>query len=200
MEALLLGVSTGWYCLLSCGLYLVPFLCAENNGRKQNGILLLLFMAGRLAAYMAVGAATGALGLLTLSALTPAMLRLSAVSNWLIALLLLAGGLGGSFPSFKPCRYLGRLHTPRTSALLFGILTGLALCPPFLAALVAVFTRGSVSGGISYFAWFYLGTSIYFLPLLGLSIRPLASEKVRDTARLVMLLMAGYFILKGLRG
>ena len=50
-----------------------------------------------------------------------------------------------------------------------GILTGINLCPPFLLSLTYVFTLHDLALGILYFLLFFIGTNIYFIPLIFLS-------------------------------
>jgi len=198
MEAFFLGLSTGWYCLLSCGLYLLPFLVAENTGGRKNAGYVVLFLAGRLFSYALVGMVAGFAGALLAADQASLFQHLTAISSWLIGALLLVGGLFGAFPTLKPCRLIGRVYKPGLGALAFGVLTGLAICPPFVAAIIAVLAKASAWSGVKYFLWFYLGTSIYFLPLFGVSIKLFRNPAIKNVARLVMIMMAGYFLLKAI--
>lgn len=192
----MLGLSTGWYCLLSCGMYLLPFLFAENTGWRRTAGHLLLFFGGRLFSYVAVGTVAGFAGAFVATEQATLFQNLTAISNWLIGVTLLTGGLLGAFPTFKPCGKLGRVYKPWCGALLFGLLTGIAVCPPLVAAIIVVFSKASAVAGVEYFLWFYLGTSVYFLPLFGVSAKLFNNPAVKNVARLVMLMMAGYFLLK----
>jgi sulfite exporter TauE/SafE len=198
MEGFVLGVSMGWFCLLSCGMYLAPFLFAEESSTRQNSAYVALFLAGRLLAYMGIGALAGLAGG-TLSAHYHGQFRIfSAFSGIAIGLLLLLGGLFRSFPTLKPCRHLGKIYKPATVSLLFGLLGGLSICPPIVSAVASVFTKGSALAGALYFLWFYLGTCLLFVPLFLVKVKGLTVDAVKSVARIVMLLMAGYFLIRGL--
>jgi nitric oxide reductase large subunit len=48
---------------------------------------------------------------------------------------------------------------------------------------------------MAYFAMFFLGTSVYFLPLLGVHLFKDRLETVRMVARLALVLLGAYFLL-----
>lgn len=55
---------------------------------------------------------------------------------------------------------------PATPALTLGLVTGLNLCPPFLAASVRAVQAGSLVGCMAFFALFFVGTAGWFVPVL----------------------------------
>lgn len=148
--------------------------------------------------YAVVGTLAGYLGALIAVEQTSLYQQLAAISDWLIAAILLVGGLVRAFPTLRLCQLLGRIYHVWLGALLFGILTGFTICPPLVAAVVAVFANASAWNGLIYFSWFYLGTSAYFLPFFGVSTKLFNNLAVKNVARLVMLLMSGYFLLKAI--
>jgi hypothetical protein len=82
-------------------------------------------------------------------------------------------------------------------AAVFGFLTGVSLCPPFLAAGVRAAELGSVTAALMFFATFFVGTSVWFVPFMGLScVR--RNEAVTTVARMAMVLIAGYYAYLGL--
>jgi hypothetical protein len=51
-EGLLLGLSTGSFCAISCAPVAIPFIFSEKiDGWRQNARLVGLMLLGRLAAY-----------------------------------------------------------------------------------------------------------------------------------------------------
>lgn len=77
-----------------------------------------------------------------------------------------------------------------------GFLTGIAICPPFLAAISGAIMTGSLVGAILYFSIFFLATSLYVL-LLGLFGFLPGNETLQAIARVCLFLAGGWLILKG---
>jgi len=46
-----------------------------------------------------------------------------------------------------------------------GFLMGIKICPPVLMALMQIFTLHNFFSGAIFFIFFFLGTTVYFLPL-----------------------------------
>jgi hypothetical protein len=79
---------------------------------------------------------------------------------------------------------------------LLGLLTGVGLCPPFIAAGVRAAQLGSVWGAFVFFAAFFVGTSLWFIPFIGIGwIR--RNEAVLTVARMAMVLIALYYAYVG---
>ncbi len=196
-EGWLLGLSTGSFCAISCAPVAIPFLFSEKiKGWRQNAGLVGWMLLGRLAAYIGVGFMIGALGGYAVRYLDPDLQRrLLAVSNTLIGALMIASGLMHNFPGLKFCRRFKSVYRPGWGSFLYGLFTGLNICPPFFLAASRVFGKGDGWTGMAYFAMFFLGTSVYFLPLLGVHLVRDRMETVRLVARLVLILIGGYFFL-----
>jgi hypothetical protein len=80
---------------------------------------------------------------------------------------------------------------------LMGLLTGLSLCPPFLAALAGATSQVTLVSSLLFFSAFFAATALYLVPfpLAGLLGR---SQAVRITGRLAAGLMGAYYFYKGL--
>ena len=93
----------------------------------------------------------------------------------------------GEFSARKPA---GRSRIPIT----LGFLTGVNVCPPFLASLSYVFNLRSAFSGILYFLGFFSGTSLYIVPatLLGFFTHKPILQKI---ARLSGVLVGIYFLI-----
>jgi uncharacterized protein len=194
MEAFLLGLSSAASCLVSCAPFFVPALALESgSSRGRRSALLGLFLAGRLASYACVGALVGAIGAVAAGFLAPETDRLILRAGWAIGgLLLLLGGLAG-FEGHALCKRLAAREHPGASALGLGVAAGLNVCPPFLAASGRAAALG-LAGGAAYFALFFVGTSIWMLPIPLLPrLRAKASE-LRSVARVAMVLLGIYFL------
>jgi len=89
----------------------------------------------------------------------------------------------------------GRRGVPGAAAL--GFLTGVSLCPPFVAAAVRVAELGSLAAALFFFAVFFVGTSVWFVPFVGLGCIA-RNEAVTTVARMAMVLIAFYYAYLGL--
>jgi sulfite exporter TauE/SafE len=87
----------------------------------------------------------------------------------LLGLLLGLYGFVRNFPHWAWCGQAGRLLGPIRTAAVFGLLTGVNICPPFLVALLDAVRAGGVVQGAWVFSAFFVGTSLILLPapLLG---------------------------------
>lgn len=163
-KALLLGLSTGPYCLGFCLPVLFPLTCAGGRTQLRQRVRILAeFSLGRLLAYLAFGALTGFLG----QRLTaPHAARIAGGAILGLALLLLGFGLMNTFPRLGLCQRLQRRLPRRRFPALLGLFTGLNACPPFLLAVTYVFTLGRVGGGLAFFAIYFMVTSLFMIPML----------------------------------
>ena len=190
-----LGLAAGPQCFAACAPIVLPLLCAEGGpGLVPAAGLLGRFLAGRLAAYLLVGAAAGAAGS-----------RLGAAPDWLAAAALAAtGGLllayawAGGFPGHRLCAAVSRRLTPRSAPLALGLLTGANICPPFVAGLTAVLSLGSGAAGAIFFAAFFAATSLYLLPALGVC--PwLSSPRARLAGRAGLMVAGAWYLAAAVR-
>ena len=165
----ILGLSTGVVCLAYCGPVLIPYLMGEGKTVYKNIGSVSLFLLGRLAAYLVVGILAGIIGstFLQPSAVTTVFLGILYI---LLSLLMIVYGfhrfreicLGRSQLTFQ------KNHARRWPFLLpltGGFATGLNLCPPFLLAIAGAMESGKIAGSFFFFFLFFLGTSLYFIPL-----------------------------------
>jgi sulfite exporter TauE/SafE len=202
LEGLLLGLAVGTSCLATCAPVLVPVILGEGHRIGPNAIVLVQFLAGRLVGYLLFGLLAWCVGGL-LSDDIAWRAPLFAMTYVVLAVLLF-------------CYALARLrHTPgkpamccpgkdgplrarlmRHPALLpvsLGLFTGLNLCPPFLLAFAAAAETASLAGSLAFFAAFFVGTSVYFvpMPLLGV-LRNVSS--LQTIAHLAAILVAVYYL------
>jgi len=201
-EALFLGLASGPACVASCGPVLVPSLLAEHSGLRLNSRYLSAFLATRLLGYLLFAAVAWELGALVS---IPSSAR--ALVFALIHLLLAAVLLRYAYSVGRACNHAcasselvtigaaGKHRVPGAAVL--GFLTGVSLCPPFVAAGVRAAQAASVTAAMLFFAVFFLGTSVWFLPFAGLGwVR--RNEAVTTVARMAMVLIALYYLFAGL--
>jgi sulfite exporter TauE/SafE len=89
----------------------------------------------------------------------------------------------------------GRIGRP----VIVGFLSGISVCPPFALALSRAFASGGVLQGIGFFVAFFLGTSIYLLPFVPLSLLS-GSRIARVLAKVGGTIVGVWFLYKGIQG
>lgn len=164
-----LGLSTGVVCLAYCGPVLIPFLMGEGKGVYKNIGSVSLFLLGRLAAYLLVGILAGMVGQVIVQPSASKSVFIGILYVILSLLMIVYG-----FHRFREiCLGRSKLmvqksHPHRWPFLIplsGGFVTGLNLCPPFLLAITGAMETGKMAGSVLFFFLFFLGTSVYFIPL-----------------------------------
>ncbi len=193
ISPLLLGLSTGVYCFVYCVPFIAPVMVSDEHSTRENLTMLLKFILGRLAGYLAFGALSGYLGsrLVGVDWEMVTMIALAALS---LILIVHALGLLGSSRSHA-CALVRRFNPE--IPFWMGLLMGVNACPPFLLSLTYVLTLQSTLKGIAYFFMFFIGTTVYFIPLffLGYLNRLKEFQLVgRVSAIVVGLIFLGYSV------
>lgn len=200
IQPFLLGISTGIFCFTYCVPFIVPYLVSEQRKLKRNFKVILEFISGRLGGYILFGAIFGYLGE-KISNQTVNLILI--ISLMVLSVILIFYALGVLKPKgfFCSAKYI---KFKKKAPLLMGFLMGINICPPFLMSLAYVFTLHSVVKGIVYFLVFFLGTTLYFLPITFLGFLGKVNE-FRLAARisgliigLVFLVYGIYYIIRGL--
>jgi sulfite exporter TauE/SafE len=168
-----------------------------------TGRLLAIFLGGRLAGYLAFAVVAWAAGL-TIPLDLRTRTLVFGIANFGLAALL---GVSACFPR-RTCAkapdqrhtrlyQIGAAHRSRPpAALTLGFLTGLNLCPPFVAASVRAAATHSLPGALAFFALFFAGTCVWFLPSLAVSSLRRFSA-VPAVARMTMAALAIYYAYLG---
>jgi sulfite exporter TauE/SafE len=198
MEGFLLGLASGGTCLAYCAPVLVPLMLGGGQPARANGMVLAEFLFGRLGGYLLFGLLAGWTGqrILDDPILRSAMF---GAAYLILAVMLLYFGLA-KLPSACALGFAGpRKWLARRPALLplgMGFVTGLNLCPPFLLAFAGAAYTGSLTASLLLFGAFFIGTSLYMLPLpiLGAFHRHAAVALV---GKMAAVLMAAYYLYSG---
>lgn len=169
MKGLLLGLANGPVCIAYCIPALVPFLLGEGKSTSQNTIHLIRFFVGRLTGYLCFGF----LSYFTSKAITDNLHYRNLIfgCSYLIFALLMA-----IYCFYKPTiacsanvtKGFFKKHLsgfPNLLTIIYGFLTGINLCPPFLLVFTESIQKGTLGGSILFFIMFFVGTSIYFIPI-----------------------------------
>ncbi|MBI3088462.1 MAG: sulfite exporter TauE/SafE family protein [Candidatus Omnitrophica bacterium] len=196
-EGWLLGLSTGPYCLGACMPFMIPYLFAEGRPTwSANARVIGEFLLGRFLAYLLFGAGVGWIGGWLKPHLTQQAASLALGAT---AALMLLYALVKSLPHWTLCAWaLRRLPMVRMPVAL-GFLIGINICPPFLVAVARLLQVGGLTSGAVFFLGFFAGTSLYTLPLLGVS--PLTRvPRFQRIGTLSAVLVGGYYLAVALRG
>lgn len=198
-ESFILGLATGASCLASCGNVILSIIMSENKKLLPSIGYLLSFLGGRLIAYIAfcsvsiilasnasgINPIVGATGQIILGI----FLIIYAVKN--ISPFCLSHGITKRINSI--CRH--RMNLMVAAA---GLLSSLNVCPP-IVALVGNITTSTNDAAIiiSAFLAFFIGSSIFFIPLPFTSL--LKDKKTIATIGRFAAIIAGtIFIVRGI--
>jgi sulfite exporter TauE/SafE len=199
MQGFLLGLANGTTCLAFCAPALIPFLMHEGQTVRQNLVTLAKFLGGRMGGYLIFGLLAWATGSL-LSGAAGYEGSLVGVAYVGLSALLLVAVLRKKAPA-GGCAFEGAQTTlSRWPALLpvgMGFLVGLKICPPLLLAFTGAVSTGTLVGSLVFFLAFFLGTSIYFIPIpfLGVFRRVSALQIVGKFAAVIVSL---YYLYTGI--
>jgi sulfite exporter TauE/SafE len=202
-EALALGFGSGPICVASCGPVLLPWLGAEPRDLRGTGRLLAIFLGGRLAGYQGFAVVAWLAGLALPLDLRSRTLVFGLANFGLAALLAFSACFTRRRCAQPPDKPHARLYQIGAAdrfrppaALTLGFLTGLNLCPPFVAAGVRAAAAHSLRGALAFFAFFFIGTCVWFLPSLAVSSLRRFSA-VPAVARMTMGALAIYYAYLG---
>lgn len=186
----LAGLSVGIYCLGLCLPIFLPILLSQRRTTKKSFLLVIEFSLGRLLGYLFFGLVFGWLGQVIRSGLIHSLVALAGVWTGILMILYSLGTIDKKFCSILP---FARIKWP----LLLGFLTGVNICPPFLASLTYVFNLKQVVASLLYFFMFFLGTSTYIVPaaLLGVFTKAGWIQKI---ARVSGIFVGLYFVFQSL--
>ena len=193
IQPFLLGISVGIFCFTYCVPFIAPYLVSEERKLGKNFKLILQFIFGRLGGYILFGAIFGYLGERIGN---QAMNLILIISLMILSIVLIIYALGflkpkGIFCSAKYIKFRGK------SPILMGFLMGINICPPFLMSLAYVFSLHSAFKVIIYFLMFFLGTTLYFLPVAFLGFLGKMKE-FRLIARVAGLIVGFAFLTYGI--
>lgn len=196
IEAILFGLVSGPVCLLSCLPVLLPWLTVRHQSAARSASVLGSFLAGRLVAYLLFGSMAWSLGLLV-SAQSEQRAVVYGIAHLAVAgtLFYEAWQVSHSKPGCANCG--AHSTSPDAAPAILGLLTGLNLCPPFVAAGLRASSAPSLEQALIFFLLFFVGTSVWIMPLGAMRWVP-RSAKLLTISLYAVLLMACYFLCLGL--
>jgi sulfite exporter TauE/SafE len=197
IEGFLLGLSAGVYCVGSCMVFFMPYLVVEGRQNIFDNLKKISsFMLGRLIAYIIFAVVAGLIGTAYGNIFTARFsnICLVAASSFMIVYSLTRNSRSSGFCAL----FVERASLMRVPFFL-GMLTGLNPCPPFLVGTARLWTLHDISGGVVLFIAFFMGTSIYMIPLVFVPFIS-KSERIKRIAIMVALISGVWFLFMGIAG
>ena len=196
-EGLMLGLSTGAYCVGVCMVFFMPYLLIEGKQNiNENLKNILLFLLGRLIAYIGFAFVMSLVGSTYRDVFT---IKFSHASLIITSLLMLVYASIHNFSDKKSCvPYLHKLRLMRIPFFL-GLFSGLNPCMPFLVGVARLWTLQSVLSGVVLFIAFFFGTSVYMIPLIFVAYLN-RLERVRHIGVIIAILSGLWFLVVGISG
>lgn len=191
-QGMLLGLSTGIFCLVTCAPVYVPFVLSEDRKLRQNILSIGEVAMGRLIAYLFLGLILGILGKQING---PWLNRAVGTAMIMLSILMLTFVVVKKWPHFGLCK-LSKKYVNYPA--FFGFLTGINVCPPFLLAMSAALSYTSIAGSILLFGGFFVGTSFYLILLVPLGLAAKV-ESIRQIGLITSVMSGVMFFALGLR-
>jgi len=163
-DSFILGISSGSACLATCGMVMFPYLMAGSAGVRRITIDLSLFLLTRLVIYLALATIAFYFGQAVFSA--PIVRNiLPGVLYIVFAGMLVWYSISNNRNKECPAKIVNTVNNKRLVPILLGLVNSLGFCP----ALLIILTKGATQGSLanSYFAFlaFFIGSSLWFIPL-----------------------------------
>ena len=195
-DSFILGLSSGSACMVTCGMVMFPYLMAGSAGVKRIAVDLSIFLLTRLVIYFILATLAWYFG--------QALFSNKVVRNIVPGILYMLFAVMLVWYSFSknrnqecPAKIVKTVNNHRLVPVFLGIVNSLGFCP----ALFIILTRGATQESLiqSYIAFlaFFIGSSIWFLPL------PLAGKvRKKEVLKTIGILATGLagivFMMKGI--
>jgi sulfite exporter TauE/SafE len=168
LDGFILGLSNGATCVAYCAPVLVPYLLGEGRSIRQNSVLTVQFLLGRLLGYLLFAVLAWGINRSILQGVSHPDLLIGP-AYVVFSLLLIYYGFFKTKTSCATTRMNGFRHKvmtiwPVSLPMTAGFVTGLSFCPPFLLAFTNAIGKTSLLQSLLFFFAFFLGTSIFFIP------------------------------------
>ncbi|MDP4188421.1 MAG: sulfite exporter TauE/SafE family protein, partial [Bacteroidota bacterium] len=201
-EAFILGLSSGAVCLASCGIVLFPYMLSRQGTVGMSIQILAIYLSARLLTYLSIGVFAAAIGQSFILFNYTGKSIITGGGFMIFSAILLYNQL---YKKKQACKIstgqkiIKRFHLRReTIPFLWGIISSINLCPPLLLAITqSASAQMGIMRTLLYFSLFFLGTSVYFVPLPFLGFLK-KNELYKNTGRLAAILIGLWFLIKGL--
>ena len=169
LEGFMLGLSNGAACITYCAPMLLPYLLGEAKGILRSSVLTAQFLSGRLVGYLLFAVLAWVINRSVLQGVSRPDL-LMGPAYIIFSMLLIFYGFFRTGTSCTTKCATGLRHRlltlwPGSIPVIAGLITGLSFCPPFLLAFASAVEKTTVLQSMFFFFAFFLGTSVFFIPL-----------------------------------
>jgi hypothetical protein len=195
-EAFILGLSSGSACLLTCGMVMFPYLMSGSAGVKRIALDLTLFLFTRLLIYFIMATLAWYFGQALFS--NPVVRNIVPGILYIVfAVMLVWFSISKNRNPECPAKIVETINNRRLVPIFLGIVNSVGFCPALLIILTNGSTQLSVIQSYMVFLAFFLGSSVWFLPL------PLAGRiRRKEILRTIGILATGLagmiFMIKGI--
>jgi hypothetical protein len=195
-DALILGLSSGSACLVTCGMVMFPYLMAGSAGTKRIIIDLSVFLLTRFIAYFFLATLTWFFGQAIFS--NPVVRNIvPGILYVVFAIMLVWYSIGKRRRKDCPAKIVTTVNNRKLVPVFLGIVNSLGFCPALLIILTKSATQGTITQSYIAFLAFFIGSSIWFLPL-PLAGRVRKKEVIESIGILATGLAGIIFMIKGL--
>jgi sulfite exporter TauE/SafE len=195
IEGFSLGISTGFYCLGACMPFFLPYLLVGGEAKlKSNLNIILEFLLGRMFAYISFAIVVSFLGIKFKGYVSPKLVALALI---LSSLLMIGYAFIHTMPKLDFCKHFLSKGKSLRFPLMLGFLIGFNPCSPFLVGMVRLLMLGSIIKSIILFFAFFIGTSIYIMPLVFVGVLS-RIERIRLIGTTVAFITGFWFLMFGI--
>lgn len=195
-DSFILGLSSGSACLVTCGMVMFPYLMAGSAGVKRIAIDLSLFLLTRLVIYFILATLAWYFGQAIFSNqvvrnVVPGILYI------VFSVMLVWYSISNNRNQECPAKIVNTVNDRRLVPIFLGIVNSLGFCPALFIILTKGATQGTLVQSYITFLAFFIGSSIWFLPL------PLAGKiRKKEVLKTIGILATGLagiiFMIKGI--
>jgi hypothetical protein len=195
-DSFILGLSSGSACLATCGMVMFPYLMAGSAGTKSIAIDLSLFLLTRFTAYFILATLAWFFGQAIFS--NPLVRNIVPGILYIVfAILLVWYSISENRKPQCPAKMIQTVRNKRVVPVLLGLVNSFGFCPALFIILTKGATQGTLAACYLAFLAFFIGSSIWFLPL-PLAGRIRKKEVIRNIGILATGLAGVIFMIKGL--
>jgi cytochrome c biogenesis protein CcdA len=195
-DSLILGFSSGSACLATCGMVMFPYLMAGSAGVKKIAFDLSLFLLTRFIVYFILATLAWHFGQ---AIFTNTIVRniVPGILYIIFAVMLVWYSISNNRKSDCPAKIVSTVSNKRLVPVMLGLVNSLGVCPALFIILTKGATQGTLSQSYLAFLAFFIGSSVWFLPL-PLAGRIRRKEVLKNIGILATGLAGIIFMIKGL--
>jgi sulfite exporter TauE/SafE len=198
MEGFFLGLSCGTGCLVFCAPVFMMYVLVEGQSIKKSYTYFGEFILGRLVGYLVFALITWLVSLILIGQFKENNL-LFGIAYVVLAVVMIVYVFRKKQPLCVAEGVVAKRNPEKLPLfpLILGILTGLNLCPPFILAIIRAIKIGDLTRNLLFFIMFFLGTSIYLLPIPLIGFVK-AKKYLLYVGKVIAILVAFYYLYVGI--